>query len=519
MFKKPLSAALLALSLFISPASAGVAAYSNPLDATVPQAREVRAADGAKLAFPSALGYGRFASVGPTPTIYKVTNLNDSGTGSFRACWMAVGPRVCVFTVSGTITLTSDMLARDAQSKVYVAGQTSPGGIQFKLGPGTTAGPFRGANGPSNVIIRFVASRPGIGHTPSTNVQGIGSIGGDYRTWNTKDIILDHVSEQWATDEGISLAAVDNATLQWSLQSEPIANATARGGSGTNHDYGAFLVSNNRFTVVNNLFMSGRIRNPNIAANIGDMVNNVIYNYANNATQCYVNIKVSCVINFISNWYSIGPRPGNMQETGQRPHCILAANEGTPAPGLGHHIYVNGNICRHDLTGTDNIGKGVVYQGPGLKKPDGTTGVISTTPVHGGVNLPSWTNATTAFMNVATFAGSIRDIHATPRRDAVDARAVSQLRSCTGQAGSISQPPSPGYPTMTATYTFVDNDNDGMNDNWELLYKGDLSLTPHADTDGDGWTNLEEFLNYYAGEHIVKTGVGPVPAPYCGKTP
>jgi len=518
---KKLLFALLASMFLSGTALAGVAAYSNPLDGTVPVAREVRATDGAKLAFPSALGYGRFASVGNFPTIIKVTNLNDSGAGSFRNCWMAVGNRVCIFTVSGTITLTTDMIARAAQSGVYVAGQTSPGGIQFKLGSTATAGPIRGAGGPSNTIIRYIASRPGAGHAPSTNVQGIGSLGGDYRTWDAHDIILDHISEQWATDEGIAMPAVDNATLQWSIQSEPLANTAARGGSGTNHDYGAFLVSNNRFTVVNNLFMSGNVRNPNIAANMGDMVNNVIYNYGNTATQCLVNIKVSCVINFVSNWYSIGPKMGNMQETNQRPHCINASNEGTPAAGLGHQIYVSGNLCRHDLTGLNNIPNNIVYQGVGVKKPDGTTGIISTVPVHGGVNLPSFTDATTAFANVASFAGAMKDLHRpTVRRDAVDTRSISQLRSCTGDAVALSQPPGGLWPNLTiANWAYTDADADGLSDQWELLYQGNLSLTPYTDTDGDGWTNLEEMLNYYAGEHVSKVASGTIPAPYCGKTP
>ncbi len=520
------------------------AAYSDPTNAAVPEPRAKRVDTDRtrKLAFPTAQGHGKFADAGIGPaevfTVHKVTNLNSSGPGSFSRCYMATGPRVCIFEVSGTIALTSNMLARAAQSKLYIAGQTSPGGVQFKVENPSTAGPLRSVT-TSDMIIRFIKLRPGTSHQLSTNVQGV-SLGGNL-DWSAHDIMVDHISQQWGTDEGIAMAGVDRATLQWSLQSEPLACSTCRSDRHSEHDYGMFLVSNNRFTMFKNVLIGGKIRNPNIAANQLDMINNVIYNYGKYATQLYVNIKVSVRANILGNWYSRGPRTGTMFETGQRPHCLIAAFEGKPGPGLGFEFYLNGNVCPHDLTGTRNmetlsggkISSPILYQKGILTKPDGTPNVLFNTARNGGTSVPTTkiVSAKQATADVLSFAGALRDMHKVPRRDEVDKRAISQLVNCADrslapQPTSLRAVPAAGYPDLAtdATWSWVknDTDQDGMLDSWELSFPKITSLKQlkaNGDFDRDGWSDLEEFLNDLAGDDVNRVGKGNlanVPPAYCG---
>ena len=162
---------------------------------TVPQAQ----AAGGIIAFPGADGAGKYATGGRGGKVYHVTNLNDSGTGSFRDA-VSGSNRVVVFDVGGTIELKSDVVVK---SNVTILGQTAPGGAGITLCGGKIG------QGGSNQIIRYISSRPG--------EKG----SGEYDAWGGSDgsnSIIDHCSIGWGNDEQWGLYSNNmNQTVQYSI--------------------------------------------------------------------------------------------------------------------------------------------------------------------------------------------------------------------------------------------------------------------------------------------------------------
>ena len=147
-------------------------------------------------AFPGAEGFGAQAVGGRGGTVYVVTNLNDRGSGSLRACAEASGPRTCVFSTGGTIVLDSPIIIRNPY--ITIAGQTAPGG-------GIT---LRNNDNPKapieiwthEVIIRYLRSRPGPFPQGNENSRGI-TIANNDPAVKPHNIIIDHCSFSWSTEE------------------------------------------------------------------------------------------------------------------------------------------------------------------------------------------------------------------------------------------------------------------------------------------------------------------------------
>ena len=167
-------------------------------------------------AFPGAEGHGRYVTGGRGGKIVHVTNLNDSGTGSFREA-VKSGNKIIVFDVAGVIALKSDLKFAD---NITILGQTAPS-------PGITLRYYTVQPG-SNNIIRFIRIRRG---------QEKDINDGADASWqrNKTGIIFDHCSFSWSIDEVASFYDNNNFTMQWCTVAESLTNPGHSKGA---HGYG-----------------------------------------------------------------------------------------------------------------------------------------------------------------------------------------------------------------------------------------------------------------------------------------
>ncbi|KAJ8122472.1 hypothetical protein ONZ43_g1343 [Nemania bipapillata] len=153
----------------------------------------------ALLAFPGAEGFGRNAIGGRAGSVYHVTNLADTGTGSFRDA-VSQANRIVVFDVGGTINITDRVVV---SKNVYIAGQTAPGGGITVYGNGLS---WSNAN---EAIVRYMRFR--MGKSGDSGKDGITIADG-------QNMIFDHVSVTWGRDETFSINGdVTNVTIQDSI--------------------------------------------------------------------------------------------------------------------------------------------------------------------------------------------------------------------------------------------------------------------------------------------------------------
>ena len=436
------------------------------------------------LAFPTAEGFGRCAKGGRGGAIIEVTNLNDAGPGSLRACVEASGPRTCVFRIGGTFDLNGTPL-RVTAPFLTIAGHTAPGdGILIKNG---------GNNGnltikASQVVVRHVRIRPGISPAGGNNNDAIQIIGND--TSEVSDVIIDHSSFSWGVDETGSLWAwkrgVKYVTYQWNFITEGLNCANHGEPAGECHSTG-FLSGGGpaMLTFHHNLLAHHAERGPLINAGSADVVNNVIYNVTSGTSLSASGGPIS--VNVVKNMYLHGPNSST------RPPVALH-DGGSFATASA--VYLEGNrdaVFRPD----DTLPETAIMFRWGSSPPLPLVSGRLSFPV-----LPSETSAPEARTRVLASAGATK-----PVRDAVDARILHEVDTGTGRI--IDSPADVGgYPLYRSGTPPADTDHDGMPDSWETAH----GLNPANASDGsavtaDGYTNVEHYLNELAGDTGGETGV------------
>lgn len=471
------TAALAVIILSVLSGASGIAPSKKPaLSAS---------AAGKLIAFPGAVGGGKYATGGRGGEVYHVTNLNDSGEGSFRDAVSKSG-RIVVFDVSGTIELKGNILC---SGNVTVAGQTAPGGS------GITLKNYKMGMSGDNIICRYISSRPGpYAATDSGNDAWGGAKG--------SNSIIDHCSMGWTTDEQWGLYSNNtNYTVQYSV----IGPADSWGGHKKGlHGFGIMLgkgdLTFDHNLIIHNVSRNFRGKVPEQYT--ADFTNNIIYDWGYQTAYGTIGH-----LNYVNNILKAG------KSTTGGYHWMYVDSTTKPE---NFKVYCAGNqLINTDGTShyisNDNWAGVTVKDGIGITKND----LYSATPFpinSDGEDLSTATKAegtAAAYDHVISFAGN----GISPdKRTAIDKQCASDTKNGTGQcSGTAAYDASEAnlnkynikcgvtysYPSAVTKKEITDADNDGMDDSWELA----RGLDPNDPDDyagdycGQGYMNIEYYIN------------------------
>jgi hypothetical protein len=395
-------------------------------------------------AFPGAQGFGRNAKGARGGDVYHVTNLNDSGAGSLRDA-ISQPNRTVVFEVGGVIRIESRLVFKSNQT---IAGQTAPGGGITIYGDGTSF------SGVADTIVRYLRFRMGrIGESEKDTVT----------IANGHDIIFDHCSLSWGRDGTFDLnresgEELYDITLQDSIVAQGLQTHSTGG-----------LVNTSGTSIIRSLYIDNNSRNPKARGTL-QFINNVVYNW-------------------VDSGYILG-------DTSGRSDGLMLGNYLIPGPETDGGTLAD-PTPEYNVTAVDNWyddNKNGVLDGRLLTQGDFGSATWLSQPAVDFPEVPVLP-AEEALAYVREHAG------ASLFRDAVDAYVLDELASFGRRGATISDEASLGLPNVVGEVPGgtapPDADRDGMSDAWETaagLDPGDAA-DRNGDRDGDGWTNLEEYVN------------------------
>lgn len=500
-------------------------------------------------AFPGAEGHGRFVTGGRGGEIRHVTNLKDSGTGSFREAVKGDARKIVVFDVGGVVALSSNITIG---ANTTILGQTAPA-------PGITLRYYT-VNPGANNIIRFIRLRRG----QERDVND----GADASTQRQKTgIIFDHCSFSWSIDEVASFYDNNNFTMQWCTVAESLTDAGhGKGAHGYGGIWGGKLASfhHNMIAHVSNRgprfngarygwtgytsnydYAQYKWENPAQAENV-DFRNCVMYNAQGT---CYGG-PGGGQINIVNNFYKAGPCGNGNQERITLVTVSASGNSDKNHPeyyGMTSRYYISGNTtlttagvktANKDWAGV-GYDSGVRYQGTEVYSKDANNMYPDDVPsiTYAGsryVQIRMETEAPKGYITTHTadkaYEKVLAYVGASYNRDDVDARYVSETTngtatytgSVTGKKGIIDVVADVnGYTEENfgtgAWPEGYDTDGDGIPDEWENrwgLDPNDATDAKKFTMDPNGYyTNLEMYANSLV-ENIMKDGLADGEANY-----
>lgn len=484
-------------------------------------------------AFPTAEGYGMYATGGRGGLVVEVTNLEDNQAnppvGSLRwafkqgketvsvngSDFTELRPITIVFRVSGIIDLKGSDL-RVKRNNFTLAGQTAPGdGICIRGGKVNFGGS-------ENMIIRHLRFRMGLAGD-STFIEG-GALGIE----NAKKFIIDHCSFGWSGEENMTIYDNKMTTIQWCIVHEGLyASGHAKGARSYACQWGGETATYHHNLLAHNISRTPRFngsKNTDVSVRY-DYVNNVNYNWGkeNSPYGAYIEIpNGSWSANIVNNYYKPGPaRPGTSSS------FFVQSSYGTT---MGDTLIAKWHMSGNYMEGTANSAKNTDnylgldaggYVGNGVPQ----SMLIAEMPFDVPYKVTTET-AHDAYNSVLAKVGAFP-------RDTVDRRIIHEVRTGTatgkGTSGkylnkdglSYSNNPYYGvakgiidnpvlafgmeasYPGYLTYNTITDDDKDGMDDAWELSN----GMDPNDPTDRNkvtksGYTVLEVYLNSLVNEKI-----------------
>lgn len=460
------------------------------------------------LAFPTAEGFGKYATGGRGGKVVSVTTLEDDSlgnvVGSLRWAVMQYPnePITVVFKVSGIINLKRDL--KIARTGFTLAGQTAPGdGIcisKHKVNLG----------GSKNFIIRHLRFRIGQ-YDVNGNIIAENSFGAE----NCENFIIDHCTFGWSVEENMNTFDDQFHTVQWCIIHEGLYDAGhSKGPRGYGMQWGG-----SQATYHHNLLAHNRSRSCRFNGSRGGMVgqdlivfieyiNNVNYNWGSEGA-CYGGENSSDnrryfghEANFLNNYYKPGPATSSRHYFFQQDLARTGATSHGPS-----QWHFDGNIMHGNQAVTEDnwLGfKNNTSYSIDEFKVDTIIQPVNYVPMYAyeweTYTYKNYQPAIEAYKSVLDSAGAFP-------RDVIDERIVEEVNDGTAQYGNkgiINTPDeAEGFPEYKTYNTITDNDEDGIDDEWEIIN----GLDPNDPEDRnlltkEGYTALEVYLNSLVGEEI-----------------
>jgi pectin methylesterase-like acyl-CoA thioesterase len=466
------------------------------------------------LAFPTAEGFGKFATGGRGGKVVKVTKLTDDGSeGTLRWAFQQYNdePITIVFEVSGQIALASEL--RVSRSNWTLAGQTAPGeGIAITRNKVNLGGS-------QNFIVRNVRFRIGQKNLAG-DIQAENALGAE----NCANFIFDHCSFGWSVEENMNTADSHFLTVQYSIVHEGLYNAGhSKGARGYGSQWGGSPATYHHNLLAHNNSRSARLNGARGEDYVVFMeyINNVNYNYGSRgncyggentaAISSYNGLNSAHECNFMNNYY----KPGPNSDTGSVAFVKSSyARDGATSWGPAKW-YINGNVAEGFAKATEDNWTAVEVETYKLADIRVDERIVTQTPWYRytvnpvGSYVPEQymlyniESAEDAYQTVVDHAGTIN-------RDVVERRIADEAANGTTHyqgskaAGIIdTESEAEGFFEYDTNYTVpTDTDGDGMPDEWEKAHNLNPNLSDNNSLNADGYTALEVYLNSLMGEEM-----------------